>query len=176
MAPRHEQTDAPPGGWERAARLIGFVVLAGASLALLAGTLLLPEYERARLADWQRARQQAVNDHLQAQIAANERLLAALPEDPVLAKRMAMNQLGLWPEREVVVLDGQRPREVPGQARVDAPAPVPPPHDRLMDAAARLRRPHVRTAMLLLAAAAMTAAFLLFGRPDPIRRPSPQDA
>jgi hypothetical protein len=152
----------------KTARLAGFILLAGTSLALLGAVMLPAEYVALLQADNERDRQAAILEDLKDQIAANKRLMDALPEDPVLAKRMMMNQFGYWPEKEIVVLDpAYASREVPGQVIIK-------PHDRpgvkenwITQAAARVQRPGTRTLLLILSGAAMFAAIVLFGRPEP---------
>ena len=152
-------------------RMVGFCLLAGVSLAILAAVLLLPEYARLAWARHELAGWEAAVADKRAQIAANERLEAALPLDPVLTKRLAMNQRGLLPADEVVVLDVAGGRPLP-------PAVVHPPrHPRptapsgwLMRAAQRMSRPPLRRGLLLLAAVAMLAAMFLFGPREKRRR------
>jgi len=106
MVPPPGTRDDEPGGggWLAAAgRFVGFCLLAGAGVALFATVLLLPEYSRLRRAQHELARQQAVNADLADLIAVNHRLIAALPDSRVLTTRLAMRQLGLWPENELVV-------------------------------------------------------------------------
>ncbi|MGB2823324.1 MAG: hypothetical protein WBF17_20245, partial [Phycisphaerae bacterium] len=94
---RDRKADDSGGFLAAAGRMVGFCLLAGAALAIFAAATLLPEYARVLHADYALARQEAVNADLKALIEANDRLIAALPDNPVLAKRLAMNQFGLWP-------------------------------------------------------------------------------
>jgi hypothetical protein len=137
--------------------------LAGAAVVLFAGVLLVPEYARLAKARYELARQQATNADLEALIRGNDRLIAALPGDPVLAKRLAMRQFGLWPKDEVVVLDERGPRQTNPGLVVSDPHPRPvPPTGWLMNAAQRASNPPTRRGLLLLAVAAIAAAIFLF--------------
>ena len=153
--------------------LVGFCSLAGVSVALFAVVLLLPDYARLQRARYELARQEAANADLAALLRANERLIANLPDDPVLTKRLAMNQLGLWPENEVVLLHDGRPRRMPpGLVLTDAHPRPKPPGGWLMHAARRMTNPPTRRGLLLLAAAAMLAALFLFPAKEAKRKPS----
>ena len=146
---------------------MGFCLLVAVSAALAGAVLLLPEYARLARARYELARQKAANADLEALIAANEHLIAGLPQDPVLTKRLAMCQLGLWPENEAVVLDTRRPRHMPPGLVCPTPQPRPePPNGWLMRAAARVSRPATRRGLLLLAAAALVTALALFAPPE----------
>jgi hypothetical protein len=162
-----------PGGLLTAAgRMVGFSIMAGAALAIFAIAVLVPEYARVLQARHELARQEAVNADLKALIEANDRLIAALPENPVLAKRLAMNQFGLLPENEYVVVDARAPRHPPPGTALTKPHPRPePPNEQLLGITRRLTRPRTRRGLLLLAAAAMLAALFLFPAREKAGRP-----
>ena len=154
-----------------AGRLVGFCMLATAALAIFAGTMLLPDYARMVHARYELGRQQAANADLEALIQANDRLIAALPDSPVLTKRLAMNQFGVLPEDELVLVSSQTPPPPPGAA-LTSPHPRPRrPQGRLLDLARRLQKPRTRRGLLLLAAAAMLAALFLFPARDSSDKP-----
>ena len=143
--------------------MVGFCLLAGAALAIFATAVLVPEYARVLEAQYELARQEATNADLKALIESNDRLIAALPENPVLTKRLAMNQFGLLPENEIVLVDDRAPRRLPPGTALTKPHPRPePPNKQLMGIVQRLTRPRTRRGLLLLAAAAMLAALFLF--------------
>jgi hypothetical protein len=155
--------------------MVGFCLLAGAALAVFAAALLLPDYARMLRAEYELARQEAAIADLEALIEANRRLIDALPESPVLTKRLAMHQLGLWPEDEVVVLNGTRPAPPPpGVALVGRHQRPKPPSPWVLTTAARVSNPRTRRGLLLLAAAALVAAVLLFPARD--ARAAPRQA
>jgi len=144
--------------------MVGFCVLAGTSLAILAAVLLLPEYARLERTRYELAGWQAATADKEAQIAANERLKAALPDDRVLTKRLAISQHGLWPENEVVVATAAPTRRLPPGLVAPAPHPRPDrPSGWLMKVSERVSRPPLRRGLLLMAAVAMLAALFLFG-------------
>jgi hypothetical protein len=152
--------------------LLGFLLLAGASIALFAGVLMVPDYARLQHAQYEQARQEASVADLQTLVQANDRLIANLPDDPVLVKRLAMNQYGLFPKDEQVVLDerSQRPPP-PGMVVVD-PRPRPAaPTGWFQETAERISNPPTRRGLLLLAAAAMFAAICLFPARETRRAP-----
>jgi hypothetical protein len=169
MAPQHGTRDdgSPPGGFgsfvSALTQFVTFCLLAGTALAVFAAVLLLPDYARLQQAKYQLARQQATMAKLRSLIEGNERYIAELPHDAVLTKRLAMNELGYWPQDEVVVLTDGGPRQ-PSPGMVVAPAaPQPqPPAGFLMDAARRVADPPARRGLLLLAAIGLAAALLLF--------------
>lgn len=152
----------------KAARLAGFMLLAGTSLALFAAIMLPREYAIMLQADNERDRQAAIISDIKDQIAANKRLIEALPEDPVEAKRMAMNQFGYWPEKEIVVIDPALPKGgVPGQVIITPHVQPPLKQDWITQAAERVQRPGTKTLLSVLSISAMFAAIVLFGRPEP---------
>jgi len=146
-------------------------MLAGAALAIFAATMLLPDYARMVHARNELARQQAANADLEGLIQANDRLIAALPESPVLTKRLAMNQFGLLPEDEMVLLSAGDPPAPPGSALTSRHPRPPRPSGPLLDIARRLEKPRTRRGLLLLAAAAMLAALFLFPARDASDKP-----
>jgi len=175
MVPQHGTRDDgnPPGGFgglvSAFMQFVTFCLLAGTAMTVFAAVLLLPEYARLQQAKYQLARQQATMAKLRSLIEGNERYIAELPHDAVLTKRLAMNELGLWPQDEVVVLTGGGPRQ-PSPGMVAAPeAPAPqPPAGFLMDAAQRVADPPTKRGLLLLAVTGLVVALLLFpgGRAD----------
>jgi hypothetical protein len=153
-------------------RLLGFLLLAGASMALFAGVLLVPDYARLQHALYEQGRQEASVADLQTLVQANDRLIANLPDDPVLVKRLAMNQYGLFPKDEQVVLDERTQRPPPPGMIVTEPHPRPAmPTGWFLEAAERISNPPTRRGLLLLAAAAMFAAIFLFPAREDRRKP-----
>jgi len=177
MEPRPERRlgDYEPSGIRRllgaAGRLVGFCAAAGLAMAIFGCVLLLPECARLAKARYHLARQQAINAELAELVRANERLIANLPDDPVLTKRLAMNQLGLWPEDEVVVPAVQRmQRPPPAVVLIRRRVRPQPPSGWLLDAARRVSKPGTKRGLLLLAALALFAAIWVFPARDPGRR------
>lgn len=180
---RHRQTSRPAGAAPGACppvracptawaprRAVGFFLLAGAAMALLAAVVLLPPWAGLAGARYDLARLQAEVADAEAQIAANERLIAALPHDEVLAKRLAMNQNLYWPRHEIVVVDPDAaPADPPDVVCPPRQARPPMPAGLLIRAAGRLRNTAKRRGMLILAAAALAAAMFLF---PPAERPT----
>jgi len=169
MVPRHGTNDdgSLPGGFGRfvsaTGQFVTFCLLAGMAMAVFGAVLLLPEYARLRQAEYQLARQKATIADLESLITGNDRLIAALPDNAVLTKRLAMNELGLWPEDEVVVISDRGPRRQSPAVVVTKAAPRPePPVGWIMDAAKRVANPPTRRGLLLLAVIGLVAAMILF--------------
>ena len=156
-----------------AGRAAGFVVLGGLAMSVVAAVVLVPAYARLRTARYQQDYIATANANTEALIAANDRLITALPLDRVLTMRLAMTQQGLWPRNEVVVIDpaGDAPRPVGAAtiARQQQPAPPPP---WLVRAGYKLETPSIRRSLLLLAMGIMLVAIYMFAPPmmrPPIR-------
>lgn len=134
------------------------------ALGILAGVVLLPEY--ARLAEARYAHgcleAQLTSEHALA--AANERLILALPEDDVLAVRLARSQMQ-WLPPNVVVAEEPASRQIATMAPIvtvpAAPSPARPNHWAIR-IGGKLRAPFRRRALLLLAGLAMVTAFVCF--------------
>ena len=94
-------TRPPAGLLFSAGRLVGFLLLAGAAVLLLAGVVLLPAWARLAEARYGRACPEARTADLEALAEAQERLIAALPKDEVLAMRLAIKQESLAPSDRV---------------------------------------------------------------------------
>lgn len=153
-------------------QFIAFCLLVGVAMVVFGAVVLLPEYAREQQAQYQLARQKATNADVQSLIAGNERLIQAVPENAVLAKRLAMNELGLWPEDEVVVLNPQGPRVQSPASVVTNTAPRPAvPAGWVMDAARRVAKPPTRRGLLLLAVVGLVAAVVLFPGGERKRKP-----
>lgn len=146
--------------------MVGFVTLAGLALGLVSVVVLLPAYARMAYARYERDCEKAAVAELTATAAANERLLAALPNNPVLTKRLALSQGRLVPDNEVIVASPSAtgaPPDVVTPVRLPRPSP---PNGVLLAAAAKLQNPPTRRGLLLLAAGTLLVAVFLFAPPD----------
>jgi len=154
-------------------RFVSFAMLAGAALALVAAVALLPAYQRLAWAQYERDCLAAKNADDAALILANERLIAAAPDDPVLTKRLAMRQFGVVPRSEVIILVDVGPAPFGRRLTAVAPHPRPPrPGGWMIYAAGRVRDPTTRTILLLLAVALFLAAVILSDLPQTKRTPA----
>ena len=169
----NKPADAPADEMSPVGRVLGFLLLAGAATASLAGVVLLPAYARTSDAVYDTACIRAEVADAEAQIAANQRLIDALTEgpgrkvDPVLVKRLAMNQSQFWPQYETVVLDPQAAVTAPPDIVTPPRTPRPPrPDNMFIRVADKFESPAKRRGILLLAAAALLAALFLFGPTD----------
>ena len=154
--------------------MVAFCLLVGIAMVVFGAVLLLPEYARLQHARYQLARQKATIADLQSLIDGNNRLILALPDNAVLTKRLAMNELGLWPEDEVVVINDRGPRlQSPAMVVTKAATRPEPPVGWVMDAANRVANPPTRRGLLLLAVVGLIAAVILFpGAGEQRRKPT----
>ena len=159
---------ARPG---RLGRAVGFSLLAGMSLAVFAWVVLGPAYAEMSETRHQRDCIRADLDEAERWIAANARLIADLPSDEVMTKRLAESQLNWLPTDEYVVID---PAAKPAPQRLVnvRPGHKPARPDGL---AIRLGRkaanPTLRRVLLAIAAGFMLSAAVVFAprygtRPD----------
>lgn len=160
--------DPPSGVLYAAGRLVGFLLLAGLGLGIFAAVVLVPPYVEMVTARYVVACNQAALQDAQDRVEANQRLIEALPEDPVLTARYAMAQEPVVPQTHEVV-------RVPGQSllpdqRPSAANPRPaPPSGLLFQVNARLEKPSTRRGLLLLSIALLTIALFLFAPPNRYR-------
>jgi len=157
-------------------RLVGFVITAGAALLTLAAVVLVPAYADKAAAQYERDLQRARMADMEAFAVANDRLIGALEsKDAVLTKRLAARRLGLWPRNEAIAVEAGGPPPTSLIRWTRHPRPDPP-STWLIGAAARLRSPGVRRGLLVLAAAAMLVAALVFSAPEKYRKNRPRPA
>ena len=162
--------DLRPGPLDAVARVIGFLMVAGPAMGILAGVVLLPPYVALAQAEYELGCMRASVADAKAQIQANERLIAALPTDQVLTKRLAENHLPCTPQHEVIIPGAPQKRPpdlvLPRRSR----RPSRPPR-WVMTAARRMQNPPTRRGLLLLALGALITAVYLFTPPQwPSRR------
>jgi len=163
--------NAPRRPGKAAAQTVCFAILAGGALAVLAAVVLLPAYARLSGARYELGCLKANLADAEALIAANQRLIEALPEDEILTKRLAMSQLGLWPVDEVIVIDPVAAGP-PALIRPTRHARPAPPAGRLTSLAGRLERLPARRGLFGLAAGAILAAMFLFAPSEKRRKNS----
>lgn len=156
-------------------RTIGFLMMAVPAMAILAGVVALRPYASMLRDEYDEACAQARVDDAKAQVQANERLIAALPNDPVLTKRLAESQMPVTPEHEIIIpsiapFAGLK-RPVPDLVVLEpSPRPALPPK-WVMTAAGKMQDPSTRRSLLLLALGALITAVYLFTPPQwPSRR------
>ena len=114
MAPqcgtRHSESAARRQLVDAVWRPVGFVLLAGMALTILAAVVLLPPYVRLARVRYEHDRLLAKNADDEALVAAYDMLIESAPTDPVLTKRLAICQFGLLPRNEMIVHSGGLPR------------------------------------------------------------------
>jgi len=151
-------------------RIVGFAVLSGISLAILAGVVLLPAYARLAEVRYQRDMDAADTADMEATVAANEKLIKNLPTDEELNKRLAMNRLGLWPENEDVrVSRSDDISNIPGTIQIQKHPRPAKPSSLLMYLNAKLQKQRTRRGLLLIAGLSMLGAMFLFAPPEKYR-------
>ncbi len=167
-------SDESQGIGRACGRAAGFLMLAGAAMGILACVVLVPAYADMAERQYQLERSRADLAEMKSRTAYNDRLIADLPQDPVLIRRLAMSRLNHQPINAVVVAGASAPSGV----SLFATSP-PHPHSAtpsrwLMLAATRLRVPGLRRGLSVLAVAAMLAAMLLFCPPEKYHKPPRQ--
>lgn len=152
-------------------RMIGFVMMAGPAMAILAGVVVVRPYASMLQTEYDEACAQARVADAKAQVQANKRLITTLPTDQVLTKRLAESQLPVTPQHEIIIPFAGLKRTVPDLVVPDrSPRPAPPPR-WLMTAAGKLANPSIRRSLLLLALGGLITAVYLFTPPQwPSRR------
>ena len=169
MAPQYgirvSRVDQRGGGLDTAGRAAGLLMVAGPAVAILAGLVLLPSYASLAQAEYELGCLRATVADAKAQVQANERLIAALPVDQVLTKRLAENQLPCRPQHEVIV--PVAPQKRPPDLVQPQPRrrPARPPR-WVMTAARKMQNPPIRRGLLLLAIGALITAVYLFTPPQ----------
>ncbi len=139
------------------------MILSGLGVCIVAALVLVPAWADLARAKHRRDCVRAEIKQTEKLIAANERLIKALPEDRVLNERLAMSYLRELPENEVVVLDPEAPASPPPGVVQPAEAMLPaPPSPRLMHMAARLSHRPTRIGLFAMATGLIIVAFCLF--------------
>ncbi|MCK4275845.1 MAG: hypothetical protein KAX78_04985, partial [Phycisphaerae bacterium] len=143
-------------------RILGFAIPAGVAMAIVAVVVLTPPYARLAEARWRRTCLSVSATDGEALIAAQQRLIDAIPTDEVLTMRLAHDRLGLVPVNErAVATAAETPAPPPGIPSIQRhPRPDPPPL-WVLRAARRLQRPPLRRGLMLLAGGMLVMAMLL---------------
>jgi len=148
-------------------RAVGFLLPAAVAVGIMAMVVLLPPYARLQAARYERDCLLARQADAEALIAAQQRLIDALPRDVVLTKRLAQRRLGLRPNDEMIIpawsAGAREPAPIPSIQT--HPLPQPPPR-RLMKLASRLGAPRLRRGLMLLAGGLLILSILLSDKPD----------
>ena len=147
-------------------RLACFALLAGAALAILACVVLLPAHTSLLQARYERDLLIARNSEDDALIQANHRLIEAIPNDSVLAKRLVMQDFGLQPRTEWVIPNPASQEAGGSQWMFVNPEQHPPPQkpdEWIVQTAAKLQAPGKRTLLLLVAVAAFVGSMVVSG-------------
>ena len=155
-------------------RAISFVLLAGVALAIVAGVALLPAYARLNQITAERDRLDAANTHDLDRIDAQDHMIEALPEDRILAKRLAMRHFGAIPRNEHVVAateDLRAPQA--GTVDIEPPRRPEPVTNWMTTTARRIANSRAHQILILLAIATLAAAVILSNAPRPKPKPAP---
>ncbi len=148
-------------------RFVGFMLLAGPALAIIAGIVLLPAYKSMKTTQYERDCRRSANAQYKEYLDAVNRQIAEAPEDEQFTLRLRMEQGRLMPPGEVAIEVPNDPGEHPPGTIYAAPSTKPaPPSGLLLTMADRVADPATRRGLLLLAAVAMLAALFLFAPPE----------
>jgi len=144
---RAEETTAAPDVAGSIVRGVGFAVLAGLAMAIIAPLVLLPAYANAIRAEHDLARKRAEVAHNRKIVAAGARLNSAIPHDRVINERLIKGTVrsGLL--------------NIPN---VNYP---PKPNGWLLNVADRVSRPKTRRGLFFAACVSMAGAMFLFAPP-----------
>jgi len=158
------RTPRPEPPSSRAAGMLWFFVFTTAGLAAVAAGTLLPEYAALAAVEARRdalARQVACERKL---AAYNDRVIAALADDPVLAARMLIRYANYSPAGCEIVDVGPSCRVDPTPARIlrEAATPPPRPPDPLLAAARWLEHAPTRLSLIALGLGTLAMGVLLF--------------
>lgn len=145
------------------------MMLAGASMAILAVMALLPAHARLLRARWELQCARLAVEDAQRLAQANQRLIEALATDNVLIKRLAMSQTPYVPRGEVVLDTGQPPLPPPDMVSPVKTPPPPPPDNLLIRAARKIESPPTRRGLMFVSMVTLLGALLLFAPPSPRR-------
>jgi len=150
MAPqRGTKADGSTGRSAAAAlgRAVGFILLAGPALAIIAALVLLPAHARLVRTHHKLAVRKTQIRRAEMLADANNRLIRAIPNDRSLARRLVL-------------------RTVCSQLLRPAPPQFPPrPSGWLLDVAYRLQKPALRRGVFVVACLTLAAAMFLFAPP-----------
>ncbi|MCE5277290.1 MAG: hypothetical protein ABFD92_15550 [Planctomycetaceae bacterium] len=177
MALQPGTSDSPPARrvLHASGRMVGFLMLTVPAVTVFGSAVLLPmivnqAYHNQYLLDTKKAQVQ----DMEVLVAANDKLIAQLPVDEVLTKRLAENQLSVVPEAEEV-MPAVGPADPPDLLRpTPHPRPQPPP-PWLLHISRRLSNPPTRRGLVVLALGTVITACCLFSPPLPRRRKKEED-
>jgi hypothetical protein len=143
---------------------VAFAAFAGSALAILAAVVLLPAYAQLQQSEYELACLRTDVAHGEAWIAANERLIADLPGDAVVTRRLARSQLRWLPNDELVAVrdESHPPQPLELVSVPDQPRPAPPA-GMLFSLASAVEPRSARLFLLACAAALMFAGMLVGG-------------
>ena len=134
-------------------RGVGFIILAGLGMAIIAALVLMPAW--AGVVDVRHARdmRKASDQHVEKYTQTEARLINATPHDPILTERLA--------------------RGTSVQDLIHAPkfTPPPTPSGWELELADKLAQTKTRRGLFCVAIVSLGGAMFLFG-PPPIKRPS----
>jgi len=147
-------------------RVIGFIFVAGIALGIVAAVVLLPAWREREHALTQRDALAAKVWQYDRLIEYKQRLAEVTRCDPVQTQRLLISQQNYHQPGEVVVQISDAPIDPPAAVLLAARAPkVSEPSAILSRMAGRVERPLARTVLLLVAAAMMGGALMMFDRP-----------
>ena len=161
---RDSDTDRPESLASVMTRGVGFLLLAGLALAVIAAVVLMPAYAGLNQVIVENERIAAANTYYRKHADARDQLIKDVANDRILAKRVAMQRFGSLPRTEYVVPGTEDPRAPQAGEVAVPPPPKPQPAENWMTAtAAKLSHPTTRTVLLLAASASLAVAVFFTG-------------
>ncbi len=148
--------------------MIGFVMLSGAGVCVIAAVVLLPAYASRMETEYRRDCLRSENADRLAELAALEKLERDLRNgDEVLIQRHAESTLGLRPDSAIVdEYDLSETVSPPPLVRFRRQERPDNPSGVLIRMGQRLKNPATRRGLSLLAVAMLVAAMFLFQAPQ----------
>lgn len=172
MAPRRGlKTDRRRGGLGAFARAVGFLIMAGTALAILAAAALLPAWQRREQARLNRDQLASEAQTQQRLVQYKQRMVEAIKRDPRQTAQLLVQQQHYRVPGQVPVQIVDAPADLPVAQLLAARSPQPRPITPLLaELAERLSHVNTRRGMLLVAGILMVGALTLFLPPEEERR------
>ena len=146
-----------------AARAIGFTLLAGTALAILAAAALLPAWHRRDVALSRRDALLADSEARDRLIEYKQRLAESIQRDPLQTERLLIQQQNYHRPGEVAVTIKEAPADLTVADILAARAAQPsPPSPWLRRLARRLEQPRPRRGLMVVAGLLATCSIVLF--------------
>ena len=146
-------------------RRLGFLIVSGMALVLLAGLVLLPAWADMKKTELELQRNTVRLREAKETVQALDRMARDVQNDEILTQRLAGTRLGLYSPDEVIVRDPAKPVDNPEiLSEIRYPMPTQQ-EDFWLQAGAKLEKSGRRHSFMLLSIAMLISAFILFAPP-----------